>query len=182
MDSTSSAIAAQPVVDSLNDICFYCGLPFEPISLSVNDPLYKRFSKYGKKTTQRFYLPGILEEENEPQFVLAHSWCNITAKRLLHDGRLALKESLTREVHEQKSPPWQHTGASKADGFQKRIQKQQLKETLSQTSDQCYYCGMPFDIVPVEPSQPLYRKLKMWARKVLLQSDCEFGIDAALAH
>lgn len=182
MDNSSQGMVAPLAAITTDDICFYCGLPFEPVSLPMDNPLYKRFSKYAIKTTMRFYSPRKLDEENEPQFVSAHSWCNCQARRLSYNGRLALKETLTHEVQEQNSPPWQYLEADKIDKFLKRLQKKQLTETLSHASDQCYYCGMPFDIVPVEPSQPFYRKFKSWAKKTVQQSDHDAENKAVLAH
>lgn len=165
-----------------DDRCFYCGLPFDAVSLPVDDPLYKQFSKYAKKTSMRFYLPGKLEDEKGPQLVPAHSWCNCQARPLSHDDRLILKTTLSHHVKEQQCPPWQGLYTSKTDKLSKRTLKKQFKQELSIAVDRCYYCSMPFDVVPVEPGQPLYRKLKMWAKKTVEIDATGEETKAVLAH
>lgn len=177
MDSS----APQPA-DQSADCCFYCGLPFEPVSLAADDPLHKKFFYCAKRTTMRFYLPDKLEEENGPQFVAVHSWCNSRARYLSYDERLALKENLTRDVQEQQSPPWQHLQPVLTGKRQKRIQNKQLKQTLSQAGNECFYCSMPFNIVPVKQGGPLHRNLSRWAKKALEVRYIDGEKTAVLVH
>ncbi|RKR83351.1 hypothetical protein BDD43_3557 [Mucilaginibacter gracilis] len=151
----------------LAEHCFYCGLQFGENPLPADDALYHQFSKYAKKTTQHFYLPGKLEDERGPQFVLAHSWCNITSRPLSHDGRLEFKDTMTKQVQEQQSPPWLHLHAVKTERLSNKAIKQRVKDELPGEAEECFYCAMPFDIVPARLGQPLYKKLLMWAKKAV---------------
>jgi len=182
MDSFLMAPAAPSAAETSSDHCFYCGLSFDVISLPVTDPLYKQFSKYAKKTTQRLWLPSGQDADAEPQFVTAHSWCNIKAKPLSFEQRYELKDTLTKAVKEEQCPPWQHLHAAKTDRRQKRIAKRQLTETLASSSEECYYCGMPFDIIPAVAGQPFFHKLSMWAKKTIQLPPDQSGETAVLLH
>ena len=152
------------ITDTTAECCFYCGLPFEFNAPPEGDPLYKKFFYCAKRTTMRFYGPG---DQAEPELVTVHSWCNSRARRLSYNERLALKAKLASDVREHQCPPWQHPQPIMTGKRQNRIQRKQLKETLSQTEDQCYYCAMPFNIVPVKMQAPLHGYLAKWARKIL---------------
>jgi len=180
MDSLSTVPAGPFTATALPDHCFYCGLSFDVISLPLTDPLNKQFSKYAKKTLQRLWLPS--EQDAEPQFVNAHSWCNIKAKPLSLEQRYELRGALTKAVEGEQCPPWQHLHAAKTDRHQKRIIKRQLTETLAFSSDECYYCGMPFDIVPAEAGQPFFHKLCMWAKKTIQLPADQSDETAVLVH
>jgi 5-methylcytosine-specific restriction endonuclease McrA len=154
--------------------CFYCGLPFDINPLDKKDSLYRSFSKHARMTLEHLIPVVNGGETNGANCVLSHKWCNETAKDLPIQDKLELRETLLQYVETYNWVPWKYKYKFRA--IPNRLSddriiikgKAKLKENIFAENDKCYYCGLPFGIVPVSPGTVVFKKLKSYARMLVV--------------
>jgi hypothetical protein len=160
--------------------CFYCGLPFNINPIPESEAFYKKFARYSRSTLE--HLEAIVRggKTTEENCVLAHAWCNTLAEALPIAQKFELKARLTNYAQLTNQVPWLDKKAfakPKSPKISKRIniKKSELKDKLLAINDRCFYCNMPFNVVPIEPGGPFFRKFKSYAR-ALVEVTSKFNI------
>lgn len=163
---------------SVQSVCFYCGLPFNINPLHKGEPKSRKFARYARMTLEHLNAVANGGETSEENCVLAHCWCNSRVNTLPLAEKLLWRETLMLSVAENNSLPWSnaHTysvemprTSSKAPKPRKpKINgKKAMKDAMREICDRCYYCNMPFELVPISEGEPFNRKFKSYARMMI---------------